>query len=235
MIKGPLHRFISLFKPGPDPQAIAQQLRRPAGEAAVEVGQKMDLVNEAQYDLTLEAMPLQAGDRILEIGFGTGKYFKKIPMESLQLQVCGIDFSDAMVAMAKKYNRELIRSGRLELKWGSSEDIPFPGRSFDKVFCNMVIYFWDHPGQHLEEIRRVLKPGGILYTGFRTPDSMRAFPFVKYGFNLYEIEQWHEMLSANGFSVIDTKTKTDPEFELRGKTLALESCCVAARREDANR
>ena len=94
----------------------------------------------------------------------------------------------------------------------------------------MVIYFWDQPDAHLGEVRRVLKPGGVFYTGFRTRESMQVFPFVEHGFNLYGIEEWKAILDRNGFSVIQTHTATDPAMDFEGNTLRLESCCIAAGR-----
>lgn len=233
-----LKRFLMLFKskpemepePEPDPEFVARQLRKPSGDFAQQIGEKMNQVNEALYDLTLDAMQLEEGDKILEIGFGTGKFFSRLFSKEKALQVSGIDFSDKMVETAKENNRHAIVSSKLNIKSGSSDAIPFPDGSFDKVFCNMVIYFWDQPGIHLKEVRRVLKPGGKFYTGLRTRQSMLLFPFVKHGFNLYEKDNWIEILGQNGFSYIDTQSKMDPELELKGNTIRLESCCIVAEK-----
>src|SRR5699024_1795421 len=211
-----------------DPAFIAQQLRRPSGDFASEVGQKMDQVNEPLYDLTLDVMEPEDNDRILEIGFGTGKFFDKLFARANGLQLSGIDFSEAMVETAKKHNSEAISSGKLEIKSASSEEIPFPDQTFDKVFCNMVIYFWDEPEKHLKEIQRVLKPKGTFYTGIRTRESMLIFPFVQYGFNLYTTEEWEGMLVQNGLSQRETICRKDPETEVDGNKLRLDSCCIVA-------
>jgi ubiquinone/menaquinone biosynthesis C-methylase UbiE len=214
----------------PDPEFIAQQLRRPSGDFAPEIGQKMNQVNKLLYDLTIEVMELQKGDRILEIGFGNGKFFDELFANQSELKISGIDFSEAMVEAAKDYNREVITSGKLEIKAGSSAAIPFPDQTFDKVFCNMVIYFWDQPKEHLKEIRRVLKAGGTFYTGIRTRESMHVFPFVEYGFNLFSTEEWEEILDKNGFSLLNTHSRMDPEMDFEGNRLRLESCCIVAER-----
>src|SRR5699024_5756281 len=211
-----------------DPAFIAQQLRRPSGDFASEVGQKMDQVNEPLYDLTLDVMEPEDNDRILEIGFGTGKFFDKLFARANGLQLSGIDFSEAMVETAKKHNSEAISSGKLEIKSASSEEIPFPDQTFDKVFCNMVIYFWDQPEVHLKEIQRVLKSSGTFFTGMRPRESILVFPFVKYGFNLYSTEEWEEMLDKNGFTPLERYKRMDPEIEVDGNKLRLESCCSVA-------
>lgn len=212
----------------PDPEFIARQLRRPSGDFASKVGQKMNQVNKPLYDLTYDIMEPQEGDKILEIGFGNGKFFAELLASQSGLQISGIEFSEAMVKAAKEYNRDATFSGTLDVKLGNSDAIPFPDQTFDKVFCNMVVYFWDQPDVHLKEIQRVLKPRGAFYTGIRTRESMMVFPFVEYGFNLYSTEEWEEILLQHGLSLRKTIRRTDPEIEVDGNKLRLESCCIVA-------
>ena len=212
----------------PDPKFIAQQLRRPSGSFADKISLMMNKVNKPLYDLMFDVMELHKGDYILEIGFGNGKFFDGLFLKEPELQVSGIDFSDAMIASATTHNRDAISSRKLELKQASSEAIPFPDQTFDSVFCNMVIYFWDQPEKHLKEVHRVLKPGGTFYTGMRALESVLVFPFVQHGFNLYSTEEWKEVLDKNGFSGIDMLTRRDPEIEVEGKKVQLESCCIFA-------
>ncbi len=124
----------------PDPEAIARQLRKPAGEAAVEVGAKMDKVNEPLFGLTLEAMRPADNERILEIGFGTGTYMRRLFTDVTALEVCGIDYSPDMMGIATRTNTDLLDSGKLKLSIGASDNLPFEDQYFDKVYCNMVIY-----------------------------------------------------------------------------------------------
>lgn len=215
----------------PSPEFVAGQLRKPSGEFAGEIGDKMNKVNEPIFDLTLKMMLPVEGEHLLEIGFGTGKFFGKIFSKSEKINLSGVDFSDAMVELAKENNPNRVKSGELDLQKASSEALPYPANTFDKVFCNMVIYFWNKPGKHLEEIKRVLKPGGVFYTGFRTRKSMQVFPFVEHGFNLYGLEEWQGILKNSGFSILSVQTSEDAPIHLDGNDLRLTSCCVAAKNE----
>jgi ubiquinone/menaquinone biosynthesis C-methylase UbiE len=133
-----------------------------------------------------------------------------------------------MVKMATKNNKDFIEAGNLTISRGRSDDIPYSDSTFDKVYCNMVIYFWDHPEKHLREVHRVLKPGGKFYTGMRSRESMQVFPFVEYGFNLYESGEWKRILSENGFHITDQKVKKDPGLDFKEQELRLESHCIVA-------
>ncbi len=213
---------------GPPPEFVAQQLRKPSGEFAPKVGQKMNLVNKPLYDLMFDVMDIEDDDDILEIGFGTGRFFEALFAKNNTIHVSGLDYSEEMVEMARETNLENVSNNKLTLMLGNSDSIPFPDQSFNKVFCNMVIYFWDQPKKHLKEIKRVLKPGGVFYTGMRTHESMMVFPFVEYGFNLCSIREWREILNQNDLNFQQVHKRFDPYMEIDDNKLRLESCCIVA-------
>ena len=215
----------------PEPKFIAHQLKKPSGEFAKRIGEKMDSINETLYDFVIDEMELNDHERILEIGFGTGKFFNKLFSKANGLQVNGIDYSEEMVESAKKFNQSAISLCKLNIKLGNSNNIGFEDNSFDKVFCNNVIYFWKKPNRHLKEIYRVLKPGGKFYSGLRTRKSSLNFPFTKYCFILYELEDWESILKQNGFSIINAKLMSEPKIEEDGQFIKLESiCCIAEKK-----
>lgn len=211
-------------------KSIATQLRQPHGEYALQMGEKMNASNELLYDYTIEAIQLADYDTILEIGFGNGKFFEKLFSKANHLNISGIDFSAEMVKEAKKNNQSFIQSNQLQLEFGNSNKLPFLDNSFDKVFCINVIYFWEHPEKHLQEIYRVLKPKGKLYTTIRTKESMLLMPFTKYGFKLYTEIEWKSFLERNHFSLTQSLKITEPEFELNGKNYPIESLCFTAEK-----
>ena len=214
----------------PEPKFIAQQLRKPSGEFAKRIGKKMNSINETLYDFVIDEMKLNDHEKILEIGFGTGKFFNKLFSMANNLQVNGIDYSREMVESAKELNQSAISLGKLNIKLGNSDNIDFEENSFDKVFCNNVIYFWKEPYRHLKEIYRVLKPGGKFYSGLRTRKSSLNFPFTKYGFVLYERKDWESILKQNGFSFINAKQMVETLIEEDGQSIKLESiCCIAEK------
>lgn len=209
---------------------MAKQLRRPSGILANLTGNQMNISNDALYKLVKSQLALKEGDYLLEIGFGNGKFFPELYENAGRILISGEDLSNEMVTQAIKNNPSLYKCGRLRLQVGSSEGLPFEDACFDKIICINVIYFWEVPDVHLKEIYRVLKPGGMFYTGFRPAETMIKLPFTQYGFNLYTEEDWYRILSNNGFGAISSaRTGSRPQVQ-SGLTLELDGISMQARR-----
>ena len=87
--------------------------------------------------------------------------------------VVGIDISDAMVAQARRRIAAMVRAGRVELRQAGVSRIPYPDGRFDKALAVNTYQFWPAPEDDLRELRRVLRPGGLLALGLRVRDPER--------------------------------------------------------------
>ncbi|MEI2739741.1 MAG: class I SAM-dependent methyltransferase [Chitinophagaceae bacterium] len=210
---------------------MAKQLRRPSGAMGGKVGNMMNKANEFLYDFTLDVMSPSASQSILEIGFGNGRFFNKIFSKANMLKVTGLDFSETMFKAASDNNKELIATGKLHLHFGSSDKLPFADNSFDKIFCINVIYFWDEPQQHLQEMFRVLKSGGRFYATVRTKESMLKMPFTKYGFNFYDSNNWKTLLNEAGLTFIGETATDEPIVEFEETKVQVQSLCAIAEKK----
>ncbi|MBK8228021.1 MAG: class I SAM-dependent methyltransferase [Flavobacteriales bacterium] len=221
-------RFLRLLFKGPTPQQMAAQLRKPHGFMARKVGERMNAANRSLYEGAWEALDLRDGMSVLEIGFGNGLFFGDLARRAKALRLHGLDFSKDMVEQATERNAELIASGVLSLAHGPSDRMPFADASFDRVFCINVVYFWDDPGVHLREVRRVLKPGGTFTAVLRTRASMESMPFTAFGFTKYEQDDWERVLRANGFTTTGTAVLREPEIEFAGARFTPESLVMTS-------
>lgn len=95
--------------------------------------------------------------KVLEIGVGTGK---NIPYYPENVEVTAIDFSEKMLAKARKKAKELNK--KVELIEMDAQDMSFPDDTFDTVFTTCVFCSVPDPIQGLKEIKRVCKPGGKI-------------------------------------------------------------------------
>lgn len=97
--------------------------------------------------------------KILDVGCGYGRTLSQLG-ENGYKNLCGIDFSEKMIERGKKLNP------KLDLSVMAGKNIPFDEKSFDCVILFAVLTcIIDNAEQEylLSEIKRVLKPGGILY------------------------------------------------------------------------
>ncbi len=94
------------------------------------------------------------GPRVLEVGIGTGKnleYHKK------EIQSFGIDLSEGMLSKAVSAAKER----RVDLIQMDVENLGFKDNTFDTVVASFVFCSVPDPVKGLQEMRRVLKPGGV--------------------------------------------------------------------------
>ena len=209
---------------------MARQLRKPGGAMGNKVGLMMNKANESLYDFTLDTMQPASGERILEIGFGNGKFFDKVFSKAADLHISGLDFSSTMVEAARVNNEQPIKENKLALVQGSSSDMPFADNSFDKIYCINVVYFWDEPQHHLLEIKRVLKPGGLFFATIRTKESMDQMPFTEFGFTKYTDQSWKEVIEKNQLHFEKAVSLNEPELEFDGKPFRGQSLCLVAKK-----
>jgi ubiquinone/menaquinone biosynthesis C-methylase UbiE len=131
---------------------FTRQMRQPEGLFGIVISYILNVINFKQNDLTLQVLDIQDQDRILEIGFGNGKYIEQAARQASQGLVAGIDHSPTMIRSATRRNRKWIARGVVEIKLGSIASIPYPKATFDKVFSVNTIYFWPAPAENLQEI-----------------------------------------------------------------------------------
>ncbi|MGH3736310.1 MAG: class I SAM-dependent methyltransferase [Micromonosporaceae bacterium] len=102
-------------------------------------------------------MCAQASGDVLEVAIGTGL---NLPHYPGRLRLTGLEWSPAMLAIARDRARELGRD--VELLDGDAQALPFPDASFDTVVCTFSLCAIPDDRRALAEMARVLRPGGLL-------------------------------------------------------------------------
>jgi ubiquinone/menaquinone biosynthesis C-methylase UbiE len=156
-----------------EPSGIFQQFQKPTGWLGWCVGQLMAMKNRSRSEWVIGLLDVQASDRILEVGFGSGADIWRVSQLANQGWVAGIDYSEIMVQQATKRNAAAIQLQRVDLQCASAASIPYPDALFDKVFSINVAHFWKNPLKELAELHRVLQPGGLIALAIqpRTPNA----------------------------------------------------------------
>jgi ubiquinone/menaquinone biosynthesis C-methylase UbiE len=115
-----------------------------------------------ETDWTITLLQLSPDDTVLEIGCGAGRGLELVAQHLPAGRVIGIDLSRAMVQAASRRNARMLKTGRVQVRQGDVARLSFADRHFDKVFSIHTLYFWPELERALQEIGRVLKPGGRL-------------------------------------------------------------------------
>ncbi len=113
----------------------------------------------------LAMLSAQPGEKILEVGFGTGHCLVNLAKSvGVEGRVYGIDISEKMAAIADDLVARENLSDRVELTCGDAEFSPYRSDSLDAVFTSFTLELFDTPKlpEVLRDWKRVLKPGGRL-------------------------------------------------------------------------
>jgi SAM-dependent methyltransferase len=98
------------------------------------------------------------GQRWLDVGCGNGAFTESIVERAAPASVHGIDPSPAQLAFAR--TRPAARLAQFEI--GDAQDLRFAAASFDIAVMALVIFFVPDPVRGLAEMRRVVRPGGLV-------------------------------------------------------------------------
>jgi SAM-dependent methyltransferase len=101
-------------------------------------------------------------DTILDVGCGGGGTIHKLAKIAAQGKVYGIDFSTESVMVSQMKNRQFIQLGRVDIQQSTVSCLPFSAGMFDLVTAVNTHNYWPDLVVDMQEILRVLKPGGKL-------------------------------------------------------------------------
>lgn len=158
--------------------------------------------------------------KVLDVGCWTGQ-FEKLAIKSVK-QIVGLDPDSAAIVYAKENNP------KVKFVIGEAGHLPFPSNSFDTVVFSEVIEHLPQntEAQALNEIKRVLKPKGILILA--TPNkhllSILLDPaFFLSGHRHYSLKQLQSLVEQSGFQILEKFTRgnifqsIDSNLKLLGK------------------
>jgi ubiquinone/menaquinone biosynthesis C-methylase UbiE len=110
----------------------------------------------------LDLLEVDPSDSVLEVGSGPGIGLELAAARAHEGRVVGVDPSETMLEMARRRNRSAVKAGRIELRLGVVDRLPFGDATFDKAMTMNSLHLWPDPVVGLKEVRRTLRTGGRI-------------------------------------------------------------------------
>lgn len=126
-------------------------------------------------------LPDLSGTMLLDVAMGDGRNLPLIPRDC---QVYGVDISRVLL----EKTQHDFPDRDLHLIVGEAESLPFPDHTFDNLFSLGALNHVNNPGKALQEMARVVKPGGTIVVADEMPDLPNRQIAHKLG--LRRLQKW---------------------------------------------
>ena len=193
--------------------------------AAAGEGEKMESHHLDITQKTLRLMELKAGQRVLDLGCGSGWATRMLAQsvaadgasstevvsdQVVSSQVVGLDVSDEMVRLARETSGGF---SNVQYICGSAMQIPWQDCFFDLVLSVESFYYYPDQNRALQELHRVMAPGGRLFIliNLYTDNeySLQWVDKLKVPVHVRSAAEYVEMLKRHGFSNAESRQIPD--------------------------
>ena len=118
-------------------------------------------------EAVLEAAGIEPGHEVLDVACGTGN--ATIPAAKAGARVTGLDFAPALLAIARERSADAMVE--IDFVEGDAQELPFEDASFDRVVSVFGHMFAPDHERTAAEMKRVLRPGGVIAVACWVPDG----------------------------------------------------------------
>ncbi|WFU50428.1 class I SAM-dependent methyltransferase [Sinorhizobium terangae] len=108
--------------------------------------------------LFIEFSGLADGEKIVDVGCGTGSLTFALARTADLAQIAAIDYSPVFVAEASRRNTD----PRIKIQQADACALPFADGTFDRALALLVLHFVPDADKAVAEMRRVVRPGGVV-------------------------------------------------------------------------
>jgi 2-polyprenyl-3-methyl-5-hydroxy-6-metoxy-1,4-benzoquinol methylase len=122
-----------------------------------------DLAFAQMRETYLDRLSLAPDARVLDLGCGTGIVSRSLARrEGFAGALVGVDFSDALLAAARRLAADEALGDRIIFRTGDAHALAEPAESYDAVIAHTLVSHVADPAAVVSEAMRVLRPGGVL-------------------------------------------------------------------------
>lgn len=166
------------------------------------------------YRRTIQMLEVLRPSSLIDIGCGPGGFLALVRRELPGIGLTGMDLSEGMVGEVRQRFGDTVNA-----LVGDAENMPIPDDSYDVATVNMSIHHYPHPQLAVNEMLRILKPGGFLLLEDMdciAPIRWAAnalFPHLPGGdVKMYAQHEIRSLLGAAGFRVLSYRKITPWTF-----------------------
>ena len=106
----------------------------------------------------IEFAGIGGGEKVLDVGCGTGSLTFELAAHPELREIRGIDFSPIFIEAAQERSND----PRVVVEQADATDLPYPDHSFDRALAMLVLHFVPNTERAIAEMRRVVRPGGVV-------------------------------------------------------------------------
>ena len=166
---------------------------------------RMNERHKPLYKWGLEHVSLDTPKAILDIGFGGGQNIRDLLQLAPQAEIFGIDYSEASYEKCRELNENAIRNGKLNIRTGTAESLPYEDDSFDLVTAFETIYYWKNIEECFRNVYRSLRERGAFLICNEDADARGIEEIAQaLDMNFYSAEQLKKILHQAGFQTVHT-------------------------------
>jgi ubiquinone/menaquinone biosynthesis C-methylase UbiE len=162
----------------------------------------------------LARMPLEEGDTVLDLGTGSGYALRALAETHGIDRGIGLDGSPEMVVNAREYTA----ADSLAYTAGDFHHLPIAADSVDHVWSMEAFFFAQEPVALLEEVRRVLRPGGTFFCAVNffeeSEQSHRWRDRIDAPMSLWSRQEYRTLFREGGLHVAAQDTIPDEEIDI---------------------
>jgi len=167
---------------------------------------------------------LQSSARVLEVAPGPGFFAIELAKVG-NFNITGLDISSTLIQIAAENARDA--AVKIDFRLGNASAMPFPDEQFDFIYCSAAFKNFSEPVQALDEMHRVLRPGGqALIADLCKNASLHDIDSYVKRSGRNTIDSWLTRWTFR--HVLLKRAYTENDFTLLAKQSRFTSCRVGA-------
>ncbi|WP_444931357.1 class I SAM-dependent methyltransferase [Microbulbifer sp. SSSA002] len=212
-----------------DPQFIASQLSCPKGEAGVDMGNKMNILNQIITQQTIEKLSPQQAESIVEIGPGNGLLSLPI-LDALGADghYLGIEMSETMAGELQ--SAIINKSCTTEVICGDCLEVQLKAESVDGIIGVNILYFIQDLLAFFTHIIHWIKPGGRVVFSIRSDKSLKKLPFTQFDFHIRNTSEIESLMQNAGFDAIESYSFDEQMIPFGDTLVPADSVIIAGEK-----